>query len=187
MNSHRLAPRSSRGFTLVELLTVLAVISILVSAAVPMFSGIAETMRLNAAARDFMAHLQFARGEAIKRNARVALCPSADGVSCAAGGRWEQGWLVFQDSDNNGLRDGGEPLLQQAAALAPGYRMRGNQNLAQYVSFHPSAETRTTSGAFQAGTLTVCRTSASPASARQIVLNAAGRPRTQSATLAACG
>lgn len=185
-HAHRFARRASRGFTLVELLTVLAVMSILLSAAVPMFSGIAETIRLNAAARDFMAHLQLARGEAIKRQVRVAMCVSADGASCAADGGWEQGWLVFEDGNNNGRRDAGEPLIQQAAALAPGYRMTGNLPVAHYVSFHPAAETRTTSGAFQAGTITVCRASAQAAQGRQVVLNAVGRPRLQKAALASC-
>ena len=43
------------------------------------------------------------------------------------------------------------------------------------------------SGAFQAGTLTVCPESASRVDARQIVISSAGRPRTVKTTVAQLG
>jgi type IV fimbrial biogenesis protein FimT len=54
------------------------------------------------------------------------------------------------------------------------------------VSFEPSGATRTVGGAFQAGTLTLCRQSVASNEARQIILNAVGRPRVQRLEIASC-
>ena len=63
-------------------------------------------------------------------------------------------------------------------------RLSGNQNVSRYVSFTPTGATRLIGGGFQAGTLTVCRESAEAGEARQIILNAVGRPRVQRSTVA---
>lgn len=180
------ARRLQRGFNLVELLVVTAVMAILVAVSMPVFAGMADTVRLNALQSDLLAHLQLARGEAIKRAGRVAICVSADRQSCTASGGWEQGWIVFADSNNNGVRDAGEPLLQSGDGGRHGYHGDGNQQVARYVSYDRDGEARTTSGAFQAGTITLCRASATATEARQIVINAAGRPRLQRSVIASC-
>ena len=64
--------------------------------------------------------------------------------------------------------------------------LRGNQSVASYVSYTALGATRLKGGGFQAGTLTVCRRSGVPTPARQVILNALGRPRVQRATVASC-
>jgi type IV fimbrial biogenesis protein FimT len=180
------AVRRSRGFTLLEMLVTLVVAMVLLSIAVPSFSRMIDSVKLSSATDVFVANLHLARGEAIKRNSRVALCKSGDGVTCASGGGWEQGWIVFHDADNDGLRGGSETIIRRELPLSPSVRLSGNQNVARYVSFAPSGATLLVGGAFQAGTLTVCRNSLDPGEARQIILNAVGRPRIQKLTLASC-
>ncbi|WP_296355207.1 GspH/FimT family protein [Ramlibacter sp.] len=143
-------------------------------------------MKATSFANMFVAQLQLARSEAIKRNHRVVACRSAGGVNCASAGGWEQGWIVFDDANNNGLRDDGELLLQRVDPLPAGWRISGNQNVSRYISFEPSGETRLASGAFQAGTITVCREQSTASEARQIIINAVGRPRIQKSTVASC-
>lgn len=174
------------GFTLVELLVTIALIGALLSIAVPSLASMGKSVKLSSASNLFVSGLFFARSEAIKRNIRVVLCKSADGENCAAIGGWEQGWIVFDDTNNNGQRDGAEAVLQREAPLAAGIRLVGNLNVARYVSFTPSGATKLPGGAFQAGTLTVCHHSADPGESRQIVLNAVGRPRVQKATIDFC-
>jgi type IV fimbrial biogenesis protein FimT len=84
---------------------------------------------------------------------------------------------VFRDSNNNGALDAGEPVVHHTQALPRGFRLTGNQSLASYISFAPSGRTRLVGGAFQAGTLTLCKESAPDLEARQIVINNAGRAR----------
>ena len=114
------------------------------------------------------------------------LCKSQDGVHCVATGDWEQGWIVFHDPNNNGLCDAGESLIGSSQALPTGYRFSGNASVASYVSYSPVGMARTTSGAFQAGTFTLCRAAGATADTREIALNSAGRPKIRKATAASC-
>lgn len=179
--------RQPGGFTVVELMVVVAIAAVLVAVGVPSWLAFAEKLQLSAASDAFVAGLHLARSEAVKRNDRVALCKSADGFACVATGGWDQGWIIFQDDNNNGTREGSEPILRRQQALPPSLRLSGNLQVAQYVSFVPSGATRLVGGGFQAGTLTVCWESGRTAEARQIILNAAGRPRVRALTGVACG
>jgi type IV fimbrial biogenesis protein FimT len=76
-----------RGFTLVEALTVLAVIAILAAVAMPMLAHVLTGQRLRAAGTDMMSSLLVARSEAIKRNAQVVVAPRS-------AGDWTSGWRV---------------------------------------------------------------------------------------------
>lgn len=171
---HALSP--GRGFTLVEMLVVVTTTAVLAGVAVPAMARMIDSARLTFFANDFLASMFLARSEAIKYKGRSSLCKSSNGTSCAVGGGWEQGWIVFRDANNDGRVDPGEQVVHYTQALPAGFRLTGNQNIASYISFAPSGRTRMVSGAFQAGTLTLCKQAADTA-ARQIVINNAGRAR----------
>lgn len=65
--------RSSRGFTLIELMTVIAIVAILLAIAAPSFSGLIEKKRLEGVFTELATDLQFARSEAVQRNANVRI------------------------------------------------------------------------------------------------------------------
>ncbi len=174
------------GFTLVELLVVVAVAGTLLSIALPSFTDMLNTQKSNALLNSFLASLNLARSEAIKRNARAVLCKSADKVSCTTAGGWEQGWIVFHDANNNATLDAGEQVVQQQGASSAGPRLSGNAQVANYVSYSASGSAKLVSGAFQAGTFTLCPASASGTDVRQIVLSGTGRPRTQKGSPSDC-
>jgi type IV fimbrial biogenesis protein FimT len=175
-----------RGFTLLELLVVVTATLVLLLVAAPSMSAVVNSLRLTSASNNLLSHMHLARSEAIKRNGRVVLCKSADGASCATSGGWEQGWIVFHDTNNNGLLDAGELVIARQQALPAALRLTGNQNVAKYVSFEPTGSTRLVGGGFQAGTLTLCKQSVATNEARQIILNAVGRPRVQKLEIASC-
>ncbi|HEY8099070.1 MAG TPA: GspH/FimT family pseudopilin [Methylobacter sp.] len=56
------------GFTMIELLVVVAIIAILVAMAVPSFSTVFDKQRITSATEAVLADLRWARSEAIKRN-----------------------------------------------------------------------------------------------------------------------
>jgi type IV fimbrial biogenesis protein FimT len=175
------------GFTLIELLVVICVTALLLTIAAPSIAQLVTSLQLSSASNSFVSGLHLARNEAIKRHGRVVLCKTADGMFCTNTGGWEQGWLIFHDANNNSQRESSEQIIHRELALAASLRMTGNLNVATYVSFVPTGATKLAGGAFQAGTLTVCRESVSAADARQIVLNAAGRPRVHKTIIPSCG
>ena len=63
----------SGGFTIIELMVVVAILIALAAIAIPSLSGWADNQRLKDVARDLFIHFQFARLEAIKRNTFIAL------------------------------------------------------------------------------------------------------------------
>ena len=78
-------PHAGRGFTLIELMVVLAVMAVLVSIAVPSLSGIFNRLRLTGVANELASDLQYARSEAVRRRAGVLLQPASDGYSISSG------------------------------------------------------------------------------------------------------
>lgn len=68
------APRRARGFTIVELMTALAVAAVLMMIAVPSFSNMINSNRLTTAANAMIGALNSARMEAVKRNGSVQFC-----------------------------------------------------------------------------------------------------------------
>ncbi|TYT27222.1 prepilin-type N-terminal cleavage/methylation domain-containing protein [Luteimonas viscosa] len=93
--------RPLSGFTLIELAVVLAVAGILAAIGYPVFTSIINGSRLNSSADELTTSLQLARSEAVRRNARVSVCGSADGAAC--GGAWNH-WLTVLESDATVLR-----------------------------------------------------------------------------------
>ena len=178
--------RTARGFTLIELLMVLVVIGVFLSFAVPSFNALVGSSKLTAASNALLSSMHLARSEAIKRNGRVMLCKSADGLSCATAGGWEQGWIVFHDVNNNGEHEHSELVIQRVQPFADRLSVTGNSPVARYVSFVANGGTKLTGGGFQAGTVTVCDQAAPLIGARQIVLSAVGRPRIQKIRSTTC-
>lgn len=165
--------RRCAGFTIVELAMTLAV------AATTLHYGLASmqlsltTNRLAAQTNTLVSSLYSTRSEAVKRNTRVTLRKTGE--------NWEDGWMVFTDGNNNALfdEDQGEELLSRQTAISGGSTLRGNRFVKDYVSYTGDGGSRSKSGAFQAGRLTLCdRTQQiAPQHARAIIISSSGRPR----------
>jgi type IV fimbrial biogenesis protein FimT len=167
--------RREAGLTLVELLVTIAVLGVLLGVGVPAFGSLTQDSRLTTATNRLVAALHLTRSEAVRRNGRVTLCNSADGLFCATGGGWEQGWIVFVDTGGTGQRAEDDPLLAVGDATADGLVISGNTPVQRYVSYVGLGSTRRANGSLQMGTITVCAGDAG----RQVVISRTGRVRVQ--------
>lgn len=159
--------RALKGFTLVELMITVAIMVILAVVAVPSFSEAILSNKLASFSNSFVASATLARSEAIKRNATVKLCRSADGATCATSGGWQQGWIVFNDIDGDGVVDANETLIQRQQALSADYLLTGDVYSIDFQSIGAGATS---------ATLKLCRASPSPGGQeRTILVSVAGR------------
>lgn len=168
-----------RGWTLVESMVVLAIVAVMVAWGLPSFLGAVQQARLSAATHTFVSAMALARSEAIKRNARVVMCVAVSDTACTTIGHWNQGWLLFEDVNGNGVFDESERLIHYQTGLHHQLLIKGNSTVSRYVSYRGSGRSYLHSGAFQAGTITVCHRASSTAQGRSVVINAVGRPRVQ--------
>lgn len=100
------APRAlsrAGGYTLIELLVVIIIIGIVSAIGFPAFRELINANRLTGAANELVASLQIARAEAIRRNARVVMCPSTNGTACG-GADWGR-HISFVDANRDGAAD----------------------------------------------------------------------------------
>lgn len=88
------------GVTMIEVMIVVAIAAILASIATPSFSDFINNTRLTSTMSQLSSDLNRARSEAIKRNSWVLVC--ARNTNTACGTNWGNGWLVCQDSYNDG-------------------------------------------------------------------------------------
>jgi type IV fimbrial biogenesis protein FimT len=165
----------SEGFTLIELIVTLVVAGILLTIAAPAFRGMILSNRLLTLTNDFVRTLNLTRQEAIKRGVRVSMCPSTDGATCAAGGNWETGWIVFDDPNANASPDASETVLQVNGGLDGLVTLRTDANFSSSVSFLPSGISRG-GGNLPNGTFRMCDQRGTD-NAFSIVINAVGRIR----------
>ncbi|CCK80317.1 GspH/FimT family pseudopilin [Desulfobacula toluolica] len=106
-------PKDIKGFTLIELMIVIAIISLLV-VVTPNFGRILADQRLKGCARDIYSKMQKAKSEAIKRNTTVGISftPAAFVPDGRAGT-----YTVF--IDNGGVGGGADDLIHDTGNPNP--------------------------------------------------------------------
>ena len=119
-------PPLMRGFSVIELMFTLAVGAVILGVGVPSFQTFMETNLLAGSINQFISSLAVTRSEAIKRNQRVLLCASNNGRDCAKTG-YENGWIIFVDSNANGARNNTEEVIWVNEPLAASLTLRGNR------------------------------------------------------------
>jgi type IV fimbrial biogenesis protein FimT len=158
--------RAAAGFTLVELLITIAILSIVLAIAIPNIST-GRSLVLNQA-KEFNSALQYARNEAVNQSRAVVVCPTDDAgeavPECDA--TWHSGWVVYVDLDSDGAPSAGE-VLRRHIALKGGVTITGNPVVAA-VTFDNQGFTATPSD------FLFC-SDADKASGRTIMLARSGR------------
>ena len=154
------------GFSLIELMVTIVLVSLLLTLGVPSFSALLRTISLNTQANNFVATINLARSEAIRRNTAVTLSASSDNLTQH---HWEAGWQVWVDNNGNGILDDGE-LLRDFPDMETG-TLSSNTSLLRFSS-EGFLDGRTQLARVFSLRPDGCRDEA----ARDITVTAAGRP-----------
>ncbi len=159
-------PRRARGLTLIELMIAVAVGAVLLAMAAPSFQQALGKNRLSSAASEVTGAVQLARAEAIRNNRRVTLCRSEDGSACSASSSTWPGWILFVDTDSDGVRDSNEPVIKAGTFDSP-LRALSSANLTaagERITFRGDGTARASNGqSLLTGTLSVCLPASEPA------------------------
>lgn len=164
----KITPNS--GFTLIEVLIVTSIVAILLCASSPMIGQTAGRSARDAETVWLSTTLQRARSEAIGRNSVVALCPRRDDMSCDSGGRWDQGWIMFNDINRSRTLDQADVVIALRNDPSSGVDIVSTRN--GLLFFYPDGRSPGSNTTF-----TVCPRDVNITS-YALVLNNGGRTRT---------
>ncbi len=156
----------SRGFTLIELMVVIAIIGITLALAVPSFQSLIDSNRLTTSANNLASALQLAKSEAIKKNRLVIVSKN---------NTWAGGWVVFADNNSNNAQDDDEPTIGSFDALNTGFAVNPTNGYSNRVTYRPDGRS-TTNGSFD-----FC-SPANTADFRSVVIASTGRVRIETPT-----
>ncbi len=87
------ARHADRGFTLIEVMVVVALVAILATLAAPSWNQIQARAAIRSLVNDYSMSLLLARSEAVRLNSPVTICPSNNGINCT-NSDLDDGWIV---------------------------------------------------------------------------------------------
>ncbi len=136
---------NNQGFTLVELLIVVAITGIVLAIATPDFIKATRIMQSNHQAKEMSAAIKLAQSEALRLRQPVTMCrANGNQNGCYTGtptGDWSTGWIIFADKDFDRTLDSDElPPLAIKQPASKNYQVIANANIANAISFNAAGE-----------------------------------------------
>lgn len=160
-----------KGFSLLEMLLALALVSIMLSVGVPSWQSMIRDSTVSGLAQNYLRAFNTARHASVYSTRTVSICALDDVGRCS--GKWGRHFSVFYDDDRNGVLAGQADLIE-VADLAGGedvtvsFRAFGGS---RFVSLRKSGQYR------QNGTFRFCP--AAGGRGRAIIINVVGRARVE--------
>jgi len=118
MQPHR---KRTTGFTVVELMVVIAIIAIIVAFGIPSYNSVITQNRMASEINDLSNDVELARSTAISSGESVTICPSTTQTTttvCSDSDNWSTGWIIFTDVANNQTFGAGDTLIRVHSALS---------------------------------------------------------------------
>jgi type IV fimbrial biogenesis protein FimT len=106
------------GFTMLELLMVMAIAAILLAIGVPSFKYVTTSNRISTEVNGLLGDMEYARSLAIKEGLPVTVCSSLSGTQCDGGNLWQSGWIVFPDPNSNHQLVNGEAPVRTSPSFS---------------------------------------------------------------------
>jgi type IV fimbrial biogenesis protein FimT len=199
--------RMTGGFSLIELMVVLAITGVMLAIATPSFREPLSRAQASGAANLLLSSIDTARSESMAKNTLVIVCRSADPLSTtptcsnaasafAPGSDWASGWLIYSkpvtETNPSAYSPATDTLIQRAvpsSSQSTGARTRLSPSpTIGLIAMGPQG-TRVNAGGFEPVFTIEYRSDAeavSPSSARCLKVNLLGRPELSSMSGASC-
>lgn len=128
--------RAAHGFTLIEALVALVVVTILLGLAVPALTSASEAVHNGSAQAALGGSILGAVTHSAATGTEVVLCPGDTG-GCRPTIDWSNGWVAFADIDGDRQRDPADTLLKRVEALGGDVHLRSTPGRTRLV-FQPN-------------------------------------------------
>jgi type IV fimbrial biogenesis protein FimT len=163
---------SQGGFTFIELIIAMSILFITTTMVIPAMTSTLSNTRHNGEISLLMSQLQLARTEAIFKNQNMLMCKSSDKSHCQTDITWDQGWVIFNDKNNNKQRDDDEKIVFAQYKINHVAKILYNSfgGSSDYVRFYSRGYSHTN------GTFTICHPLSSK-STKTVILSRTGRVR----------
>lgn len=167
---------ATSGFTLIELMTTLAVLAVVLAIGMPAMASIRKRAQASAALNQLTTSLATARIMAVSKNRSVTLCPSSDGSTCRTDLNWGAGWIIYLDPARE-AQPASSDLVMQRMDAPKGVSIRSTvgRHRVRYLPDGMSSGTNVS--------LSLCSTTDKQLIGR-VVINNAGRARSEKPTSA---
>lgn len=146
-----------RGFTLIELMIVIAIMAILAGLSVPAYQEYQARSRLKGATQQVMTDLMSARMQAVNNNQWIALNIDSN-----------HAYTIFRDNDRNGSKSSANNVILAVKDLHPTYfDVTMTTTAGTVVTFYPNGTAGSASLSFKAA-----------AGLKTVTISGAGRVKT---------
>ncbi len=133
----------SYGFTMVEVMVVLSITAIIVAFATPSFMNIVANNRVVAASNELVTALNLAKSAAVRSGDKTILCKSPVANQCDDTAAWNDGLLLFLDSDNNGNVNNDEKIIKVIPASEDNLNFAYTGSSPNFIRFNANGRTNT--------------------------------------------
>ncbi|WP_299568235.1 GspH/FimT family protein [uncultured Shewanella sp.] len=158
--------RSTHGFNLIELVTVLLIASIIILIATPQLTSLNQSIRAASSIRTIQSSIQLARNLAINYGVNVTVCPVLEN-QCAS--NWQSGFTIFTDTGQKNVIDGADLILHEVSPFHYDDIVQYNRSSIRFKSTGLASGTN--------GTLTYCPVTFDSQYSKAVIINQAGRIR----------
>ncbi len=159
-----------RGFTLMELLIVIVLISLIASYTVPSLGALLNNARRHGAVSDMIALINFTRNTAIMEQRTVTMCPLDQTNRCT--NDWNtKSITVFRDPDADRALANTNDIIR-VKALSKGGTWKAHIANRSYFRFFSTGQ-----ASYAIGNMVWCPDDKNNEMAAQVIINMGGRPR----------
>jgi len=111
----RIRIKPQAGFTLYELMITVTIVGVILTYGLANLGDYTRNGRMTATANDLHAAFHIARSESARAKTNITICASSNSMDAApaCAGTWDQGYIVFQDTNGDIAADAGEAILRR--------------------------------------------------------------------------